>query len=325
MVLPSDIGHLLELGQPVLSPDGSLVAFVVRRTDLDANRYRSAVWLAPTDGSRPPRQLTAGTEGDGNPCWSPDGSLLAFTSSREKKGDEQRSTLHVLAIDGPGETTTLTSQQEGLGDLQWSPDGTRIAFSCRQRGPRYEAGDDDAARPPRKITHLLNRLNGEGFITDRPTRIWVVPADGSGPAMAVTGGENPGDHGSPAWSPDSTRLAFTASSEPDWDLDLRTGVHVVELGHGVPDEALEPTLLSGGPIGWAALAWSPDGTCIAGLTEELAVSVSNYRLAVLRIADASVSYPAGPLDRSHAPYPGSRPPVWTEGFLVFNAEDRGAV
>ena len=48
-------------------------------------------------------------------------------------------------------------------------------------------------------------------------------------------------------------------------------------------------------------------------------------MAVFDLASAEVSFPAAALDRSHAPYPGARPPVWDGDHLVFNAEDRGAV
>ncbi len=49
---PADIGRLVTVADPKVSPDGSLVAFVVTRVDLDANRYDSAVWLAAADGRR---------------------------------------------------------------------------------------------------------------------------------------------------------------------------------------------------------------------------------------------------------------------------------
>ena len=48
----------------------------------DKDDYRSAVWLAPADGSAPPRQLTLGRKHDSAPRWSPDGRTLAFLSDR---------------------------------------------------------------------------------------------------------------------------------------------------------------------------------------------------------------------------------------------------
>src|SRR5690606_29417417 len=44
------------------------------------------VWLAATDGSRPPVNLTRQPTFDGSPRWSPDGRRLAFTSRRDTDG-----------------------------------------------------------------------------------------------------------------------------------------------------------------------------------------------------------------------------------------------
>ena len=43
--------------------------------------------------------------------------------------------------------------------------------------------------------------------------LWIVPADGSAPPRRLTSGK--GSEGDPAWSPDSTRIAFSARREGD--------------------------------------------------------------------------------------------------------------
>src|SRR5215211_3187889 len=70
------------LGDPHLSPDGRWVAYVVTTVDQRQNRRLSQIWLAATDGARPPRQFTTSPQSSTSPRWSPDGRALAFLSTR---------------------------------------------------------------------------------------------------------------------------------------------------------------------------------------------------------------------------------------------------
>ena len=170
---PSDIVSLTSVGDPQLSPNGHHIAYVVSRVDEERNTYRSQIWVVPTDESGPPRALTAGTHKDANPRWSPDGTQLAFTSTRATdKAGKTRSSLHLLPFGVPGETVTLAEADEGFRNLAFSPDGKWLAMAHRTRGDHYDS-DEIGRRPARKIEHLFFTLNGEGFITDRPSHIYV--------------------------------------------------------------------------------------------------------------------------------------------------------
>ena len=72
---PEDVYALTSVGDPRLSPDGQRVAYVVSRIDEEANAYRTAIWVAPLDGSEEPRQFTSG-EMRGSPTL-----VSAYTSS----------------------------------------------------------------------------------------------------------------------------------------------------------------------------------------------------------------------------------------------------
>jgi len=75
-----DMLAMQRISDPRVSPDGTLVAFTVRDTDLAANRGRTDVWLAALDGSFV-RRLTTHEADDSQARWAPDGRSLFFLSS----------------------------------------------------------------------------------------------------------------------------------------------------------------------------------------------------------------------------------------------------
>lgn len=310
---PADIARIVSVSAPTLSLDGRRVAFTVTRVDLEANRYRSAVWLAEVDGSSAPYPLTSGD--DGNPAWSPDGRRLAFTRSDGDGGGS----LRVVPVDGPGETVTVCARPEAVESPVWSPDGTRIAFASRQRGTRYDHGDDDRARPPRRIDRLFSRVDGTGWTIDRPRGVFVVAADGSGAPVQVAGG--PYEHdGDPVWSPDGERLVVSAVRRPDGDLDLRADLHVLD-----PTGRAEPRPLTDSARSLWMPAFSPDGTRIAALSDDVRIIPSHNQVVVVDAESGAETLVSTALDRTCAPFPGARPPLWVGGDLLFPIEDHGAV
>ena len=105
-----------------VSSDGLRVAFSVSVTDLEANRRRSDLYLAQTDGSGI-RRMTTNSENDVQPRWSPDGKNIFFLSTRS--GSQQ---VWRLALEG-GEPEQITNFPIDVDALQVSPNGKFLIFS----------------------------------------------------------------------------------------------------------------------------------------------------------------------------------------------------
>jgi len=315
---PEDVYALTSVSEPRLSPDGLRVAYVVSRIDREENGYRSAVWVAPLDGSEEPRRFTSGDRSDASPRWSPDGHWLAFVSNRDGEEKQSHGELYVLPADG-GEPRRLTEGKEGVESISWSPDSRRIAFSRRVRDEAYEVEDDDRRRPPRRFTRLFYKLDSVGWTGDRRKHLFVVGLEG-GDERPLTEGDSEDDE--PAWSLDGGRIVFSSLRGDRWDVDLVEALYELE----VDAQDAEPRRLSQPDESATMPAFSPDGTLIAYRHEpEDGTYPHHGQIAVMRSDGSDRRVLTASLDRQCTPYPLIREPVWDGGRIAFRVEDGGNV
>ncbi len=172
---------------PSWSPDGRW--FVA---ESDAQGFSDVVRQEPRAGAEVTRLATA-REGNFEPSVSPDGTQVAFVSSRE--GDPE---IYVMKADGSDVRRLTAFHKEDMAP-KWSPDGKWISFLSDREGR---------------------------------TRVFVVKPDGTG-LRAVSGSATSGEEREPVWSPDGQKLAFVARTKAETQGKVRIWVAGMEGGEPV--------------------------------------------------------------------------------------------
>ncbi len=268
----ADLYRLASPSAPSLSPDGSRVAFGVRRTDLEAGESWSDIWIVNRDGSDA-RALTGSRKNDSAPVFTPDGAQLVFTSNRDKSNQ-----LWVLPLAG-GDARQLTHFAPGLSDPVISPDGKWIAattelwpecgldFDCHER---LRAGIEDGKTKVRAADELLYR-HWTSWHQGRRACIVLVdaangdvvrtlsPLDRDAPTFQLGGGRGY------AFSPDSKELCFVQNRDKDQAGSTNADLWAVPISGG------EARCLTGANHGWdGAPFYSPDGRYVGFLSQATA-------------------------------------------------------
>ena len=224
---------------PRWSPDGSRIAYVLTKADLEKGAYDSNVWLIGADGKNQ-RQLTHARGADTRPRWSPDGESIAFLSDRDGK-------LAIWRIDPDGgEPRKLVDPPTAVRAFEWSPDGKAIAFTrVDEMTPEEEkrAKEKDDAR-----------VVGEGA---KRLHLYLADADGGNIRRLTNGAFSIFNF---TWAPSGAEIAFDRGPGPGLDDLYRTDIYAVGIKSGNLKPLVVRPGLDQGP------AYSPDGKWLAFTT-----------------------------------------------------------
>lgn len=125
---------------PVVSPDGTRVAYSVIEARLATNAYAVSWFVAPTDGSAPPRRVHSGGDlriEDGFPvagraAWAPGSRAFAFPAT---SGNEAALHVHDVAA---GTTMAAGPAFSTIGEFVFVDDNTILA-TAGPRPPKFRA------------------------------------------------------------------------------------------------------------------------------------------------------------------------------------------
>jgi len=127
-IVLEDLYRMQVLSGVRISPDGEHIIYTLQRVERETEKKYSNLWIAPTSGGDA-RQFTQGDQTDAMPCWSPDGSQVAFLSKRSAK--EKTPQIYLIPFNG-GEARKLTSINGDIREMQWSPDGRKLLCAIRK-------------------------------------------------------------------------------------------------------------------------------------------------------------------------------------------------
>jgi Tol biopolymer transport system component len=241
---------------PVLSPDGKLVLFESKAENLvsgDSN-LRSDIFVKTLATGAIARVSTTATghqanDDSGQPVFSPNGKLVAFRSFASNLAGGFNGQWHIYVKNlTTGAVTRVSTTQAGAAangfsyNPVFSPDGKSIAFESD--ATNLVTGDDG--------------LHRDIFVKDLTTgKVVRISANGN------KGGN--GDSTNPAFSPDSSKIAFDsmASNLVKRDTNGFRDVFVRTLASGTLERVStnannkQANAASGNPV------FSPDGAKVA--------------------------------------------------------------
>jgi TolB protein len=245
---------IMQLGGGLKGINETRIAFTSSRSSRPG---RGEIWVMDYDGFNQ-HPITSYGSYSTTPRWSPDNSMLAFTSYASGNPE-----IYLFSFDINRRKPFPT--YKGLNTTPaWSPDGKKIAFCSSMGGDPEIYISDVNGYNLQRLTHspgvdispAWNPKTGSelAFVSDRggSPQIYIMSADGTNLRRMTTVKEG-GDASAPSWSPNGLFMAFhwRVSETGTYDIyimEIATG-RITQLTHDAGRNE-HPT-------------WSPDGRHLA--------------------------------------------------------------
>lgn len=242
-----DTQNFASVGGAAISPDDQWVLYTQAVRDWnDAQlRTKTHIWRVKIDGTSA-RQLTFGEANTTSPAWFPDGTKIAFLSSRgaapaTAESEGGGSQVFFMHTDG-GEAWQATKHEGGVSSFSISPDGKKLLFTALDP----LTADDRRRRRERDDAEVVDG-------SFRWTHAWVHDIE-AGTEKRLTDGQFVVSD--PQWAPDSRTIAFV--TRPTTKVDDSAWADVwVTTTDGSPRKFFD----NAGPD--TSPRWSPDGRTLA--------------------------------------------------------------
>lgn len=328
---------------------GNHIAWVVTKMDTEEDTYTSAIWLADVDGSNA-HQLTNGKHRDANPRFSPDGTMIAFTSNRppvlqlpkeeqqndddttgHQKKTEKKATapkkhpnqIWVIRLDG-GEAQQVSNLKYGAGPASWNSDGTFLTFSAASDPEKGEGATFiGEIADERVVKDLRYRFDGRGWL-NRWSHIWKVELATGEHTQLTFGDVNDQD---PQWQPGGDLIAFSSNRRDDRKRFLSPmQLFVVDANGGDVER------IGGDDVAFHHHAWSRGGDKLAWVgIEDSASFTQNANLWTANADGSAVTnhtrkwdVSIGDSNMSDVHGASDSRPMWTDDDeVLFLASTRG--
>ncbi len=319
---PEDLWAMKRIGDMRVSPDGNWIAFELSEYDMEQNSGKTDIWLLSTQGGEP-RQLTTKAHSSTAPRWKPDGSGIAFLSSRN--GSEQ---IYFLSLKG-GEAQQLTDLPVDVNDFIWSPDGDRFAFTAYvypETKSLAETAEKDSAQKASKasariIDDLLFR-HWNRWTDGKCTHVFTCKTDGSN-VIDLT----PGNFDSPplglggnqdyVFSPNGEQVAFVSNRTAMPAANTNNDLFVVPSTGGEAEcLTVENQAVDNQPL------YSPDGKYLVyKAMQRPEFEADQYEIMLYDRQNGTAKSLTGSLDLT------PQEVVWASDSqsLYFNVEEKGRV
>ena len=298
--------RLHRVGAPVVSPDGTQVAYSVRETDMDSGKGRFDLWISSLGGGKAKR-LTQHDAADTEPAWSRDGKWVYFLSARSGSSQVWR------ISPGGGAAAQVTDLPLDVGSYRLSPAGDLLVLSmrvypdCKALSCTVERDEKSAQDPTTgmRFEDLFVR-HWDRWLDPKISRLFMLPLKEDGPAGAAVllSGDVVAEVPSRTWggreeyviSPDGETLYFTArlrngseawSTNFDiWSIAVDGSSKAVNLTAANKARDTQPVL-------------SPDGSQLAWLAMRRAgFEADRYRIMVRDLSSGAAFELAPDWDRS---------------------------